>query len=138
MVGAINAPESGNTFEKFAQLAKQASNSTVPPNGPAGGILSNGSDGNDGSASTSTSASECSLPPTQTAAAPNQSSTPWTTQPYTSTWTTNGQTFTTTATTTQFSEVPAQNGPPNVAGAAGSFGSVHAGMLAAAAAVAML
>ncbi|KAF5138635.1 putative GPI-anchored cupredoxin [Metarhizium anisopliae] len=87
MIGAVNAPQTGNTFEAFSALAVKASNSTSPPGGPVGGVLSNG-----GSQSDSTSA-------TQTTAV--------TTKPYTSTWTSNGQTFTTTATTTVFAGGPA-------------------------------
>ncbi|KAG4431676.1 hypothetical protein IFR05_012842 [Cadophora sp. M221] len=39
MVAAINAPATGNTFEAFALLAKNATASTSPPGGAAGGIL---------------------------------------------------------------------------------------------------
>ncbi|KAH9210749.1 Cupredoxin [Leptodontidium sp. 2 PMI_412] len=39
MVAAINAPSTGNTFEAFALLAKNATASTSPPGGAVGGIL---------------------------------------------------------------------------------------------------
>ncbi|KAH7419610.1 Cupredoxin [Cadophora sp. MPI-SDFR-AT-0126] len=39
MVAAINAPQTGNTFEAFALLAKNATASTSPPGGAVGGIL---------------------------------------------------------------------------------------------------
>ncbi|PVH74184.1 Cupredoxin [Cadophora sp. DSE1049] len=53
MVAAINAPQTGNTFEAFALLAKNATASTSPPGGAAGGILKLA----DGSESSSASAS---------------------------------------------------------------------------------
>ncbi|KAL2064434.1 hypothetical protein VTL71DRAFT_4928 [Oculimacula yallundae] len=39
MVAAINAPATGNTFEAFTLLAKNATASTSPPGGVVGGIL---------------------------------------------------------------------------------------------------
>jgi hypothetical protein len=41
MVGAINAPTTGNTLEKFAEGAAKASTSTSPEGGAVGGVLSN-------------------------------------------------------------------------------------------------
>jgi hypothetical protein len=43
MVGAINAPIMGNTLDAFILLAKNATESTSPPFGPVGGVLSNNS-----------------------------------------------------------------------------------------------
>lgn len=43
MVGAINAPATGNTLDAFILLASTASNSTFPSGGPSGGELSSGS-----------------------------------------------------------------------------------------------
>jgi hypothetical protein len=40
MVGSINAPASGNTFDAFVKLANTAPPSTLPPQAPVGGILS--------------------------------------------------------------------------------------------------
>jgi plastocyanin len=40
MVGAINAPTKGNTLDAFISLAKNATESTSPPLGPVGGVLS--------------------------------------------------------------------------------------------------
>jgi len=56
MVAAINAPQTGNTFEAFALLAKNATASTSPPGGAAGGILKL-ADGTESSASASGSGS---------------------------------------------------------------------------------
>lgn len=39
MIGAINAPSTGNTFDAFSALAMKASNSSSPPDGPVGGIM---------------------------------------------------------------------------------------------------
>lgn len=39
MVGSINAPTSGNTLEAFIAKAKNAKNSTIPPNAPVGGLI---------------------------------------------------------------------------------------------------
>ncbi|KND91033.1 hypothetical protein TOPH_04409 [Tolypocladium ophioglossoides CBS 100239] len=113
MVGAINAPTSGNTFEAFAALAKKATNSTSPPGGAVGGVLSN---------SNSTSSSS----PSSSSVA--QSSSAYTTKPYTSTWTTNGSTFTSTATSTLFTAGPA----PTTTSSAGPSGSTAAASSAAA------
>ncbi|RDL34460.1 uncharacterized protein BP5553_07588 [Venustampulla echinocandica] len=43
MLGAINAPATGNTLAAFTQLAKNATTSTSPPSGPVGGVLNVGS-----------------------------------------------------------------------------------------------
>jgi plastocyanin len=88
MVGAINAPTSGNTFEKFAALAKNATTSTSPPGGAVGGILKVSSN------STTSSTSSAS-------------SSAYTTKAYTSTYTSNSATYTVTATTTLFTVAPA-------------------------------
>jgi hypothetical protein len=56
MVGAINAPTTGNTLDAFIQLAKNATESTSPPFGPVGGILSTLSN------STSTPSNSTSIP----------------------------------------------------------------------------
>ncbi|KAK2592512.1 hypothetical protein QQS21_009787 [Conoideocrella luteorostrata] len=118
MIGAINAPKSGNTFEAFKALAKKASNSTSPAGGPAGGVLSNGSGSQSGSrsaaqstayttkayTSTWTSNGQAYTTTATTTAVAASAQTTWavSTRPYTSTWTSNGQVFTTTATTTVF------------------------------------
>ncbi|EON96389.1 putative extracellular serine-rich protein [Phaeoacremonium minimum UCRPA7] len=39
MLGSINSPTSGNTLEAFIELGKKASESTIPPEAPLGGIL---------------------------------------------------------------------------------------------------
>jgi len=54
MVGAINAPATGNTLDAFILLASNASQSTFPPGGAAGGVLQVGS--NSSNLSTSASA----------------------------------------------------------------------------------
>ncbi|KAK0099503.1 hypothetical protein ONS95_000234 [Cadophora gregata] len=59
MVAAINAPDTGNTFEAFALLAKSASASTSPPGGAVGGILKL-ADGTGSSSSSSVSSSPSS------------------------------------------------------------------------------
>jgi len=86
MVGAINAPTSGNTFEKFAALAKNATTSTSPPGGAVGGILKVSSNSTSSTSSASSSA--------------------YTTKAYTSTYTSNSATYTVTATTTLFTVAP--------------------------------
>ncbi|KAG0647551.1 putative GPI-anchored cupredoxin [Hyphodiscus hymeniophilus] len=90
MVGAINAPASGNTFDKFAALAKNATTSTSPPLGPVGGILK--------VSSTSTS--------TSTSTSSSSSSSAYTTKAYTSTYTSDSAVHTVTATTTLFTVAP--------------------------------
>jgi plastocyanin len=89
MVGAINAPTTGNTFAAFAALAKNATASTSPPGGAVGGLLQVGSNSN----STSSTAS--------------LSSSAYTTKPYTSTYTSDSHVYTVTATTTLFTAAPA-------------------------------
>lgn len=42
MVGSINAPATGNTLERFIALAANASTSSFPSGGPAGGVLVQG------------------------------------------------------------------------------------------------
>ncbi|KAI8185527.1 hypothetical protein K4K51_011574 [Colletotrichum sp. SAR 10_75] len=39
MVGAINAPDQGNTLQAFTELASKAPPSTLPPMAPLGGVL---------------------------------------------------------------------------------------------------
>jgi hypothetical protein len=51
MVGAINAPTNGNTLDAFILLAKHATESTSPPFGPVGGVLSNNSNSTSASSS---------------------------------------------------------------------------------------
>jgi len=46
MVGAINAPATGNTLDAFILLASNASQSTFPAGGAAGGVLQVGSNSN--------------------------------------------------------------------------------------------
>jgi len=87
MVGAINAPTSGNTLEKFALLAKNATTSTSPSGGAVGGVLKSGSN--------STSSSSSSI-----------SNTAYTTKSYTSAYTSNFVTYTVTSTTTLFTVAP--------------------------------
>ncbi|OAA44788.1 extracellular serine-rich protein [Metarhizium rileyi] len=117
MIGAINAPKSGNTFEAFSALAMGASGSTSPPSGPVGGVLSGGSsDSNSTSTAQATAVTTKTYTSTWTSSgqtftttaattvaaggsSPSQTTWAYTTKPYTSTWTSNGQTFTTTATT---------------------------------------
>ncbi|KHO00764.1 extracellular serine-rich protein [Metarhizium album ARSEF 1941] len=118
MIGAINAPKTGHTFEAFSALAMRASNSTSPRSDPVGGVLGNGGS-QDNSSSTAQATAVISEPYTPTWTSKGQtftstaaatvvaggeatSQTTWayTTKLYTSTWTSNGQTFTTTATTT--------------------------------------
>ncbi|KUJ19549.1 Cupredoxin [Mollisia scopiformis] len=53
MVAAINAPTTGNTLTAFAALAKNATASTSPPGGVAGGILKVGSASSNSSSSAS-------------------------------------------------------------------------------------
>jgi hypothetical protein len=53
MVGAINAPTSGNTLDAFILLASNATLSTAPEGGATGGTLSNG--GGNGNLSSSIS-----------------------------------------------------------------------------------
>lgn len=55
MVGAINAPAVGNTLAKFVALASNATTSTFPPGGEAGGLLHTGSSSNSNSSSVVTS-----------------------------------------------------------------------------------
>lgn len=43
MVGAINAPATGNTLDAFIRIATNATQSTAPPGGVAGGVLKSGS-----------------------------------------------------------------------------------------------
>jgi len=57
MVAAINAPATGNTLAAFAALAKNATTSTSPPGGVAGGILKVGSASSNSSSSASGSGS---------------------------------------------------------------------------------
>lgn len=89
MVGAINAPTSGNTFDKFVSLAKNATTSTSPPGGAFGGILK--VSGNSNSTSSSTTSA---------------SSSAYTTKAYTSTYTSNSATYTVTGTSTLFTVAP--------------------------------
>jgi hypothetical protein len=46
MVGAINAPATGNTLDAFILLASNATQSTFPPGGAVGGVLQVGSNSN--------------------------------------------------------------------------------------------
>lgn len=153
MVGAINAPETGNTFSKFRDLAAQASKSTVPPTSPIGGILKDGGFTSDPGSETSTSvsvstsavatASDCPVvggnPGTDTPATTIVTSA-WTTQAYTSTWTSDGQVYTTTAASTMVTEVPisTQTAPPAAAAATTLGGFRALGVTMMAVAVAML
>ncbi|OAQ68111.1 extracellular serine-rich protein [Pochonia chlamydosporia 170] len=153
MIGAINAPKTGNTFEAFSQLAIKASNTTNPPSGPVGGVLSNGGSQTNSTA-TGTSATTKTYTSTWTsngqtytttaattvvgAPAPAQTTWAYTTKPYTSTWTSNGQVFTTTATTTLITTAAASDAPASTstskgaaAAATGSFNIWHAGALVA-------
>lgn len=121
MVGAINAPESGNTFEAFKELASKASGSTNPVGGVSGGVLNNGNNGHNsetagGKYTTSVYTSRwtsngqafaTTATTTVLVTVPAETSSAWTTKPYTSTWTSAGTTFTTTATTTLFTAAPA-------------------------------
>lgn len=100
MVGAINAPTTGNTLEAFIELAAQADTSTAPEGGAVGGVLSN----NNATLSYSS-------------AITSAAATSWAV----STYTTNGQVVTTTvATSTVFetilvaaTPVPAPSSPSN-------------------------
>jgi len=83
MVGAINPPATGNTLDKFVALAANATTSTSPPGGAAGGILKVNSNSTSSSTTSATSSA-------------------YTTKAYTSTYTSNGATYTVTATTTLF------------------------------------
>jgi hypothetical protein len=85
MVGAINAPTTGNTLDAFITLAKNATTSTSPPGGPVGGTL------NTNSNSTSSSSSSTS---TYTTTAVVTSATA--TSTIVSTWTSAGTTHTST------------------------------------------
>ncbi|KAE8454129.1 hypothetical protein EG329_005053 [Mollisiaceae sp. DMI_Dod_QoI] len=53
MVAAINAPSTGNTLTAFTALAKNATTSTSPPGGVAGGLLKVGSASSNSSSSAS-------------------------------------------------------------------------------------
>jgi hypothetical protein len=89
MVGAINAPTTGNTLAAFIGLATSPpinlTASTVPPTAPIGGILSN--DANSTSSSSSSSSSSASTSVYYNSA-------------YTSVYTSNAIVYTSTATST--------------------------------------
>ena len=158
MVGAINAPETGNTFEAFRGLAKKASDSTSPAGSSVGGFLNEGNKGKPSGSEYTTkiytsswTSDGQSFSTTATTivlvAVPAETSVAWTTKPYTSTWTSDGTTFTTTATTTLFSAIPATSAADSVetsssTGAAASafatLGPLQAGALAMAAAAAVV
>jgi plastocyanin len=84
MVGAINAPLSGNTLAKFTALAANATLSTFPSGGVANGVLNFGSSSN----STSSTSSVSVVTSTVTETAYGYS-----------TYTSAGQTYTTTVAT---------------------------------------
>jgi len=71
MVGAINAPATGNTLDAFILLASNATQSTAPPGGAAGGVLQVGS-GN-GNLSISSSAASTSYTTSVTTSAESTS-----------------------------------------------------------------
>lgn len=158
MVGAINAPETGNTLEAFRDLAKKAGDSTSPAGGPAGGVLNEGNKGKPSASDYTTKIYTSSwtsngqgftttATTTLLVTVPAETSAAWTTKPYTSTWTSDGTTFTTTATTTLFSAIPATSGAGSAetssstgaaAPALATLGPLQAGALAIAAAAAMM
>ncbi|EFZ03825.1 hypothetical protein X797_011812 [Metarhizium robertsii] len=105
MVGAINAPKTGKTFQAFLDLAQKASDSTSPPSEAAGGTLGYINDGSASPGWDQTAEPLVTAPTNEvftTAPAPTRTTRAYTTNEYKVTWTSSGHKFTTIATTTQF------------------------------------
>ena len=124
MVGAINAPKTGNTFDAFKNLAKQAKSNSAP------GTVSGGTKGkiNGGGSASGTGAMQPSGVAMSTGAA--MSSKPYTTKVYTSAWTSAGTAHTSVITTTLVSLVPAPAGGNGGSGGSGGSGSGGSGSAA--------
>jgi hypothetical protein len=97
MVGAVNAPSTGNTLAAFTNLAKNATLSTVPSGGVQGGTLNtNGASSNSSSSGSSSGSGSGSSSTYTTSYTTSYSTTATVNTQITSAYTSAGQVYTTT------------------------------------------